>query len=51
MPTKKQYSYESFKELISAIEKNETTKVHFLIKNGADVNATNENGRRHLWLQ
>lgn len=52
MPTKKNitkhYSYESFKELLAAIESKDPTKVYYLIKNGANANATNENGRTML---
>lgn len=41
-------SYEKFVELLDAIDNKEKTKVYFLLKDGIDVNLTNENGRTPL---
>lgn len=45
---KKQSSFKNFTELLNAIDQNEKTKVFFLLKEGIDVNLTNENGRTPL---
>ncbi len=45
---KRSTSYKKFNELIKAIEKKETTKVYFLLQEGINIDATNENGRTPL---